>query len=87
MRAIGYVRVSTEDQATNGVSLDAQQTKIQAYCVAKDWELIRVIRDEGASAKDLNRPGMQTVITGCRQREFDVVVAQASERPRGPALF
>ena len=32
--AIGYVRVSTEGQATEGVSMDAQQAKIQAWCLA-----------------------------------------------------
>ena len=40
MRAIGYVRDSTEEQALTGVSLDAQEEKIRAYCVAKDWDLI-----------------------------------------------
>jgi site-specific DNA recombinase len=62
MRAMGYVRVSTEDQAQNGVSIEAQEAKIRAYCVAKDWDLVTVVRDEGRSAKDLNRPGMQEVI-------------------------
>jgi len=46
MKAIGYVRVSTEEQALMRVSLDAQEEKIKAYCIAKEWDLIRVIRDE-----------------------------------------
>ena len=74
MRAIGYVRVSTEEQAQTGVSLDAQEEKIRAYCIAKEWDLLRVIRDEGFSAKDLNRPGIQEIIEGCKRKEFDVVV-------------
>jgi site-specific DNA recombinase len=36
MKVIGCVRVSTEDQAKEGVSLEAQQAKIEAYCIAKD---------------------------------------------------
>ena len=64
MKAIGYVRVSTEEQVLTGVSLDSQEDKIRAYCVAKEWDLIRVIRDEGYSAKDLNRPGIQEIIGG-----------------------
>lgn len=32
MTAIGYIRVSTEDQAKEGISLDSQRSKIQAYC-------------------------------------------------------
>jgi DNA invertase Pin-like site-specific DNA recombinase len=74
MKAIGYVRVSTEEQALTGVSYDAQEEKIKAYCIAKSWNLIRVVRDEGFSAKDLNRPGIQEIISGCRKKDFDVVV-------------
>ena len=80
MRAIGYVRVSTEEQALMGVSLDAQEEKIRAYCVAKEWDLIRVVRDSGFSAKDLNRPGIQEIISGCKRKEFDVVVILKLDR-------
>jgi site-specific DNA recombinase len=80
MRAVGYVRVSTDDQAQNGVSLESQQAKIHAYCVAKDWELSRIIRDEGCSAKDLNRPGIRDIIKGAKGRLFDVVVTLKLDR-------
>lgn len=75
MRAIGYVRVSIEEQA-----LDAQEEKIRAYCIAKEWDLIRVVRDEGYSAKDLNRPGIQGIIDGCKRKDFDVVVILKLDR-------
>jgi len=39
MKAIGYVRVSTEEQ-TNGISLDAQEAKIRAWCTLHDAELV-----------------------------------------------
>ena len=80
MRAIGYARVSTEDQAQAGVSLDFQEEKIRAYCVAKDWDLVSLIRDEGQSAKDLKRPGMQRILEGVRKKEFDVVVILKLDR-------
>ena len=80
MRAVGYARVSTDDQAQNGVSLEAQEAKIQAYCVAKDWELVRIIRDEGCSAKDLNRSGIQQIIEGVKGQLFDVVVTLKLDR-------
>ena len=57
MRAGGYIRVSTDDQAQTGVSLEAQEHKVRAYCVAKDWELARVVRDEGFSARTSTGPG------------------------------
>lgn len=80
MRAVGYARVSTEDQAQAGVSLEAQEEKIRAYCVAKDWDLVRVIRDEGYSAKDLNRPGMREILSEVKERTFDVVVVLKLDR-------
>ena len=80
MKAIGYVRVSTEEQALTGVSIEAQEENIRAYCIAKEWDLIRVVRDSGYSAKDLNRPGMQEIISGCKRKDFDVVVILKLDR-------
>jgi DNA invertase Pin-like site-specific DNA recombinase len=61
--AIGYVRVSTEGQATEGVSLDAQQAKIQAWCLANDVELGNVFIDAGLSGKRAdNRPQLQAAL-------------------------
>ena len=50
-KAIGYIRVSTEGQAVDGVSLDAQKAKIEAWCVANDFELEGVFVDAGISGK------------------------------------
>jgi site-specific DNA recombinase len=59
-RAIGYIRVSTDDQAANGVSLDAQRAKIEAYCDLYDLELVGIYADEGLSAKEMtHRPNLQ----------------------------
>ena len=48
--AIAYVRVSTEEQACEGVSLEAQQARIRAYCVHRELDLLDVIIDAGVSA-------------------------------------
>ncbi len=47
--AIGYVRVSTEEQARAGISLDAQTERIRAYCAMSGLDLVEIIRDEGVS--------------------------------------
>jgi hypothetical protein len=63
MKAIGYVRVSTEEQ-TNGVSLEAQEAKIRAWCTLHDAELVAIYRDEGISGykgRD-SRPGLDTAL-------------------------
>ena len=62
MKAIGYIRVSTEDQAREGVSLDNQESKIKSYASLNDLDLIETIRDEGVSGKSLNREGMTRLL-------------------------
>ena len=79
-QTIGYVRVSTQEQAANGVSLDAQEARIVAYCTAMGWHLSTVIRDAGESAKTLKRPGIATVIEGVRRGEIGRVVVLKLDR-------
>lgn len=58
-QAIGYVRVSTEQQASEGVSLEAQRAKIEHWCKANDYELVNVYVDAGISGKSMDkRPGL-----------------------------
>jgi site-specific DNA recombinase len=73
MKAIGYIRVSTDEQAKDGFSLEAQAEKVRAYATAKGWDLKGIIEDE-RSAKDLNRPGIQKIIKGCQGKDFEVVI-------------
>jgi DNA invertase Pin-like site-specific DNA recombinase len=64
---MGHIRVSTEEQATNGQSLDAQRAKLQAFVDLCDLGLAEVIVDAGVSAKTLNRPGLQDALTQLRK--------------------
>jgi DNA invertase Pin-like site-specific DNA recombinase len=50
VHAIGYIRVSTLDQSKHGVSLEAQEERLRAYCLAAGLELVAVIREDGVSA-------------------------------------
>ncbi len=59
---VGYVRVSTEQQADAGISLDAQRAKLSAYALATDLELVDVVEDAGVSAKSLDRPGLRRAL-------------------------
>jgi site-specific DNA recombinase len=80
VKALGYIRVRTTEQAVKGVSLDAQHTKVQAYTVVKDWTLVDVIRDEGVSAKSLKRPGVQRLLTLVNAGDVDVVIIYKLDR-------
>ncbi len=75
--ACGYVRVSTLEQADEGLSLDAQQAKIQSYCLAHDIPLGEVYADRGISGRrTCNRPGLEAAIShACRTKGPLVVVS------------
>ena len=80
MKAVGYIRVSTEEQAREGISLEAQEDKIKKYADLHNLELVGVISDEGKSGKDLNREGIQKVITLCKDRSVDHLIVYKMDR-------
>lgn len=49
-KAIGYVRVSTDEQAKSGLSIEHQKERIRAYATMAGLELVSIIEDEGVSA-------------------------------------
>jgi DNA invertase Pin-like site-specific DNA recombinase len=80
MQVVGYARVSTEDQARDGVSIAAQQAKIEAYATVKDWGLLELIRDEGHSAKHLKRPGLERLLALVESRRVEAVIVYKLDR-------
>jgi len=81
--AIGYVRVSTEDQADHGVSLDAQRERIEAWCAANGYQLADVHVDAGVSGKRAdNRPGLQSAIEAACANGSALVVYSLSRLAR-----
>ncbi len=79
-RLIGYVRVSTEEQAKSGLSTSDQSEKLRQYCELYGYELVNVIIDDGASAKDLNRAGIQEVMTSVTRGDVDGVIVCKLDR-------
>src|SRR5687767_11661490 len=61
-RAAGYIRVSTERQATEGLSLPEQERRIRAYADAQGWELVEVYTDAGISGKRDERPALRRLL-------------------------
>ncbi|MEW6735646.1 MAG: recombinase family protein [Acidobacteriota bacterium] len=80
--AVCYTRVSTEEQAREGVSLDAQAERLKAYCQLTGLEIIKFIREEGVSAaKSLNaRPGGAEVIELISTKQIGHIVALKLDR-------
>lgn len=81
--AIGYVRVSTTDQATEGISLDTQRARIEAWCVANDYTLVEVYKDAGLSAsKTHTRPGLRQALDDACAKQAALVVYSLSRLAR-----
>lgn len=81
-KAGGYTRVSTEEQARHGVSLDAQEERIRAYCTMAGLEMGRLISEQGVSASKAlrNRPGGAELIAAVDRGEVQHVVALKLDR-------
>src|SRR5215510_14964539 len=80
--AVLYLRVSTQEQAQEGISLQAQEAKLRAYCAMRGLEIIGVIRDPGVSgAKPLHaRTGGQQIPEMIRRGTVGHIVAYKLDR-------
>ena len=88
---IGYLRVSTEEQASSGLGLDAQRDTIQRYADAHGWDVVWY-EDAGLSAKSLARPQLQAALdrldVSPKRRDVDgIVVAKLDRLSRSVADF
>ncbi len=61
-RVATYARVSTEDQAKEGFSLDAQKDRLRAFCRAQGWTVAREYVDDGHSGRDVKRPAYRQMM-------------------------
>lgn len=79
-KAIGYVRVSTEEQATEGVSLEAQRARVEAYAIAAGLELVAIVEDAGLSGKSLARPGVVRVLEALENGDAGALIVYKLDR-------
>lgn len=80
MRVVGYTRVSTEEQAQGGISLEAQAAKVRAYAQLYEHDLVDLVVDAGESASSLKRPGIQRVLGMLERGEADGLVVTQLDR-------
>jgi site-specific DNA recombinase len=80
IRAVIYVRVSTEGQAESGLSVDHQTGKCQQLAELHDYQVLQTIIDAGESAKSLQRPGMARLLELVRTRQVEAVVVAKLDR-------
>jgi len=77
-RALGYIRVSTEDQATNGHGLDAQHDAITAHADRRGWP-VTILADEGRSGSQVN-PGLRDCLDQLRAGRADALIVAKLDR-------
>ena len=78
LRVALYVRVSTVEQAQEGYSIDEQKRRLVDYCKARGWIVAEVLVDPGYSGSNLNRPGIQTLISHIKN--YDMVLVYKLDR-------
>jgi site-specific DNA recombinase len=81
MKAISYIRVSTEGQAVEGVSLANQAARIRGYATYRGFNLVAEIKDAGISGGiNKGRPGFVELLDRVEQGDIDVIILYSLER-------
>lgn len=81
-RAVAYIRVSTEKQATEGNSLDAQKEKLRLYAQLHELEIVSYEVDAGVSASTLERPALQRALETLKNGADALIVVKLDRLTR-----
>lgn len=79
MEVIGYLRVSTDEQAASGLGLEAQRARITSEAAHKGWN-VRWLIDDGYSAKSLDRPAMAEALRLLASGQAEALVVAKLDR-------
>ncbi len=82
MKAIIYTRVSTEEQAKHGFSLAKQELECKNFATRNGYEILKIFKEEGVSAKTTNRPQLQNLIRYCieNKKSIDSIIVWKFDR-------
>lgn len=80
MIAAAYIRVSTDEQAEQGISIPAQKSRLLAYCKSQGWEVFDFYIDDGYSGKNLDRPAIQRLIQDVEAKKVNNVLVLKLDR-------
>lgn len=79
-QVILYGRVSTQQQALHGYSIEAQIKKMKQYAELKEYKNIILLTDSGYSGKNMNRPGFIRMIEMVKQNEVEAIIIYSISR-------
>lgn len=80
LQVAAYIRVSTDEQAEQGISIPAQKSRLAAYCKSQGWDIYDFYIDDGYSGKDLERPAMQNLIGDAMAGKLSIVLVYKLDR-------
>ncbi len=78
--AVTYCRVSTDEQAKEGLSIEAQERICNERILRDGYTLLPALKDEGKSGKDMNRPAIRTLIQLIHEKKVQAVYVVHSDR-------
>jgi DNA invertase Pin-like site-specific DNA recombinase len=80
VKVVGYIRVSTDRQAEEGLGLEVQEAAIRNWANAEGHRVVVVARDEGVSGSLEDRPGLDDAFASLRERRADALVVYRLDR-------
>ena len=75
-----YTRVSTQEQAVEGTSLDNQMDKLTHCCQSQGWQIVQKYTDPGFTGKDTDRPALTRLLLDARTGMFNKVIVHKLDR-------
>jgi site-specific DNA recombinase len=78
--AVGYCRVSSDEQADKGISLDYQDEQCRSAAEHDGYTEVLIIKDEGKTGKNLKRKGIQEVMDLAKKKEIAIVYVTNADR-------
>ena len=80
-QALAYYRVSTEEQAVEGKSLETQKKLCHKWAQDNTCSIVSEFSDDGKSGTSLNRPALKELITRCQEdQSISVILVQDTDR-------
>ncbi len=80
VRVVIYARVSTQEQAVEGTSLEYQSDQLESYCQSQGWKVIQEYVDAGFTGKDGDRPKLKHLLADAKLGLFNKVIVYKMDR-------
>ena len=75
-----YIRVSTQEQANEGYSIDAQRNRLTAYCRFRAWNIYNIYIDGGFSGSNMSRPALSQLLDDIKGKRVNCVLVYKLDR-------